>query len=111
MTEAVEGVIRGEVARASRDATVDGISVREGGGSGWSAAPQSRPTPICSPSWTRSSTGCSQAATPSSPCFSATTRPERRLVEERIRLRHPGLDVLDVHDGGQPHYPLLLAAE
>ncbi|HEX3806924.1 MAG TPA: hypothetical protein VHV52_09120, partial [Gaiellaceae bacterium] len=29
---------------------------------------------------------------------------------ERIRAEHPELE-LDVHEGGQPHYPLLLAAE
>ena len=29
---------------------------------------------------------------------------------EDIRASHPELE-LDVHDGGQPHYPLLMAAE
>ena len=28
-----------------------------------------------------------------------------------IKERHPDLEVLDVHDGGQPHYPLLLVAQ
>jgi len=32
-----------------------------------------------------------------------------RLIED-VRAEHPELE-LDVHDGGQPHYPLLLAAE
>jgi dihydroxyacetone kinase-like predicted kinase len=32
-----------------------------------------------------------------------------RLVEE-LRVSHPDLE-LDVHDGGQPHYALLVAAE
>jgi len=32
-----------------------------------------------------------------------------RLIED-VRAAHPELE-LDVHDGGQPHYPLLLAAE
>jgi dihydroxyacetone kinase-like predicted kinase len=32
-----------------------------------------------------------------------------RLLEE-LRERHPDLE-LEVHDGGQPHYPLLLGAE
>jgi dihydroxyacetone kinase-like predicted kinase len=29
---------------------------------------------------------------------------------DRIRTKHPELE-LDVHEGGQPHYPLLLSAE
>jgi hypothetical protein len=29
---------------------------------------------------------------------------------KRIEQLYPGLE-LDVHDGGQPHYPLLLSAE
>jgi hypothetical protein len=28
-----------------------------------------------------------------------------------IEERHTGLEVLDVHEGGQPHYPLLLVAQ
>ena len=28
-----------------------------------------------------------------------------------IEQRHPDLEVLDVHEGGQPHYPLLLVAQ
>ncbi len=28
-----------------------------------------------------------------------------------IEQRHPGLEALDVHEGGQPHYPLLLVAQ
>ena len=28
-----------------------------------------------------------------------------------IEARHPDLEVLDVHEGGQPHYPLLLVAQ
>jgi dihydroxyacetone kinase-like predicted kinase len=32
-----------------------------------------------------------------------------RLIED-VHASHPDLE-LDVHDGGQPHYPLILAAE
>jgi len=35
--------------------------------------------------------------------------PLNGLVDE-LAAQHPELE-LDVHDGGQPHYPLLLSAE
>ena len=35
--------------------------------------------------------------------------PLNRLLDE-LAERHPELE-LDVHEGGQPHYPLLLSAE
>jgi dihydroxyacetone kinase-like predicted kinase len=36
--------------------------------------------------------------------------PELTGVLNRIEERHPDVE-LDVHPGGQPHYPLLLSAE
>ena len=39
-----------------------------------------------------------------------TTDEEVDALVERISAAHPDLDV-DVQDGGQPHYPLLLSAE
>ena len=36
--------------------------------------------------------------------------PELDGFLRRLRERHPGVE-LDVHHGGQPHYPLLLSAE
>lgn len=33
-----------------------------------------------------------------------------REAIERLRQRHPEVE-MDVHDGGQPYYPVLLAAE
>ena len=36
--------------------------------------------------------------------------PELDEILRRIQERHPGVE-LDVHPGGQPHYPLLLSAE
>jgi len=35
---------------------------------------------------------------------------EADAVVETIRAAHPALEV-EVHDGGQPHYPLLFAVE
>jgi len=39
----------------------------------------------------------------------AHVRTARELVSE-IEARHPGLEI-EIHAGGQPHYPLLLSAE
>jgi dihydroxyacetone kinase-like predicted kinase len=36
--------------------------------------------------------------------------PDLAGLLERIEARYPELE-LDVHEGGQPHYPLLLSAE
>jgi hypothetical protein len=30
---------------------------------------------------------------------------------EGVRSAHPELEEVEVHDGGQPHYPLLVVAE
>ena len=110
MHEALVGIATGEVAIASREATSDGIAVREGeylalldGG-----------------------------AVASGPAFEEVARAlfERLLAEPRdvvtllrgadapplnalvheLRGRYPELE-LDVHEGGQPHYPLLVSAE
>jgi uncharacterized protein len=110
MREAAEQVTTGEVTVASRDASVDGIPVRVG-------------------NYLALLDGKAVAAGPS---FDEVTRSllDRLFAEPRDVLtvltgngapplngvlddlagRHPGLE-LDVHEGGQPHYPLLLSAE
>jgi uncharacterized protein len=110
MNEAAQHVATGEVTVASRDAMVDGIPVRAG-------------------NYLALLGGSAVAAGPS---FAEVTRAvlERLLAEPRdvltvltgegapplngvldeVAAQHPELE-LDVHDGGQPHYPLLLSAE
>jgi dihydroxyacetone kinase-like predicted kinase len=110
MREAAEQVTTGEVTVASRDARVDGILVRVG-------------------NYLALLDGKAVAAGPS---FDEVTRSllDRLFAEPRDVLtvltgkgapplngvlddlvgRHPDLE-LDVHEGGQPHYPLLLSAE
>jgi fatty acid kinase len=110
MNEAAQHVATGEVTVASRDATVDGVSVRAG-------------------NYLALLDGSAVAAGPS---FEEVARTllERLLAEPRdvltvltgdgapplngvldeLAARQPELE-LDVHDGGQPHYPLLLSAE
>jgi DAK2 domain fusion protein YloV len=110
MQEALQGVGTGEVTVASRDSSLDGVVVREG-------------------EYLALLDGDAVAAGPS---FDEVTRLllDRLLAEPRDVLtvltgedapplngvldelaeRHPDLE-LDLHEGGQPHYPLLLSAE
>jgi len=110
MREAAQQVTTGEVTVASRDASVDGIPVRAG-------------------NYLALLDGKAVAAGPG---FDEVTRSllERLLAEphdvltvlkgegapplngflDELARTHPDLE-LDVHEGGQPHYPLLLSAE
>ena len=110
MQEALVGVATGEVTIASRDASSDGVAVREGEYLGL----------------------LDGIAVASGPTFDGVARellgrllseprdlvtllhgegapPLNGLVDE-LTAQHPELE-LDVHEGGQPHYPLLLSAE
>jgi uncharacterized protein len=110
MQKALAGVATGEVTIASRDASSDGVAVREGEYLGL----------------------LDGTAVASGPTFDDVARevlgrllaeprdvvtllhgegapPLNGLVDE-LAAQHPDLE-LDVHDGGQPHYPLLLSAE
>jgi DAK2 domain fusion protein YloV len=110
MRDALAGLATGEVTVASRDASANGVAVREG-------------------EYLALLDG---AAVASGPAFDQVVREllERLLAEPRdvltilcgedapelnglldeLAAEHPELE-LDVHDGGQPHYPLLLSAE
>jgi DAK2 domain fusion protein YloV len=110
MREALEGLATGEVAVASRDASLDGVAVKAGQFLGL----------------------VDERAVAAGPAFAEVARAvaERLLAEPRELLTlltgedvpeldglveelgegHPGL-AIDVQPGGQPHYPLLLSAE
>jgi DAK2 domain fusion protein YloV len=110
MGEALAGLATGEVTVASRDASANGVAVREG-------------------EYLALLDG---AAVASGPAFDEVVRAllARLLAEPRdvltvlcgeeapelngllgeLAAEHPELE-LDVHEGGQPHYPLLLSAE
>jgi dihydroxyacetone kinase-like predicted kinase len=110
MREALESVVTGEVTIASRDAAVDGVGARKGEFLGL----------------------LGERAVAAGPSFDEVARAvaERLLAEprdvltlltgegapplnellDRLGEAHPDLDI-DVHEGGQAHYPLLLSAE
>jgi dihydroxyacetone kinase-like predicted kinase len=110
MRDLLESVKTGEVTKASRDVQMNGLEVRKG-------------------AWLGLADGEAIAGGPDFEEVAAAVA-ERLLAEprglltllkgadeqdlnglvKRIEELHPGLE-LDVHDGGQPHYPLLLSAE
>ena len=110
MREALAGVVTGEIAVASRDASADGVAVREGE---FLALLDGRAV--------AAGAGFDDVARELLELLLAQPRdvltllrgegapPLNGLLDE-LAERHPELE-LDVHDGGQPHYPLLLSAE
>jgi fatty acid kinase len=110
MSEVLDGVVTGEVTLASRDADLNGFSVREGR---WLGLAGGEPVAV--------GEGFDEVAEQVAEKLLAEPRmlmtlltgadaPELDGLVERIRERHPELE-LEVQAGGQPHYPLLLSAE
>jgi uncharacterized protein len=110
MREAVAAVAAGEVTVASRDVELGGLSIRKGEWLGLVAG-----EPVAG------GTDFEEVAAAVAERLLAEPRdlltllagldaPPLEELVERIADAHPDLDV-DVQDGGQPHYPLLLSAE
>jgi fatty acid kinase len=110
MADAAAGVVTGEIAVASRDATAGGVAVQKGeflalldgdavvaGASFDEVARQLLERLLAEPRDVLTLLRGEDAP------------PLNGLLEE-LAERHPELE-LDVHEGGQPHYPLLLSAE
>jgi DAK2 domain fusion protein YloV len=110
MGEALSGLGTGEVAIASRDALLDGIAVREGD---YLALLDG--TAIASGAAFDEAVRAVLERLLAQPRDVLTllrgeeAPPLDGLVEE-LTESHPELEV-DVHEGGQPHYPLLISAE
>jgi dihydroxyacetone kinase-like predicted kinase len=110
MNDVLDGVVTGEVTVASRDAELNGISVRKGSWLGLAdgmavavgddfedVAEQVTESLLAHPRVLLT-------------LLSGADAPDLETLLERIHERHPDLE-LDVQTGGQPHYPLLLSAE
>lgn len=110
MREALEQVGAGEVTVASRDAELDGVAVRAGAWLGLAdgAAVASSPDfdQVASAVVDRLLDGGRDVLT----LLTGENEPELESLLRRIRERHPTVE-LEVHAGGQPHYPLFLSAE
>jgi fatty acid kinase len=110
MAEVLDSVITGEVTLASRDADLNGFSVREGR---WLGLADGEAVAV--------GEGFEEVAEQVAEKLLAEPRMLMTLLTGddapaldglvgRIRERHPELE-LEVQAGGQPHYPLLLSAE
>jgi len=111
MRDELKTAVTGEVTVASRDATLDGIEIHEGAYLGF----------------------VDDVAIASGPQFDAVVHavvdrvlasgqsyltiltgedaPQLDGLLTALEERHPDLEALDVHEGGQPHYPLLVVAQ
>ena len=110
MRDVLDAIATAEVTVASRDATLDGVSIHKGSylglvngtavasGEDLEQVVLSVVEPLLAPErgWLAILTGADAPALDG--------------LLEAIRDGHPQLEV-EVHDGGQPHYPLLLVAE
>ena len=110
MRDLLQSVTTGEVTKASRDVQMNGLEVRKGawlglaGGEAIAGGPDFEEV--------AAAVAERLLAEPRGllTLLKGADEPDLNGLVKRIEELHPGLE-LDVHDGGQPHYPLLLSAE
>ncbi len=110
MEDALEGVATGEVTIASRDVELDGVRVRKGSWLGLAddvaVAAGDDFEQVAEAVVERLLDGRRELLT----MLTGATEPTLDALLARIEERHPRVEI-EVHAGGQPHYPLLLSAE
>jgi dihydroxyacetone kinase-like predicted kinase len=110
MLEALEGVATGEVTIASRDVELDGVAVRKGSYLGLAEGEAVASSPdfdeVACAVVDRLLGNGREVLT----LLTGEDEPELAGILRRLQESHPEVE-LDVQPGGQPHYPLLLAAE
>jgi DAK2 domain fusion protein YloV len=110
MADAQAGLSTGEVTRASRDVSLDGVNVRKGA---WLGLADGHAV-ICDDDFdTVVDAVVARLLENGGELLTVLTgdeAPDGDALADRIAARHPGIEV-EVHEGGQPHYPLLLSAE
>ena len=110
MREALDAVATGEVTIASRDAVLNGLAVRKGNyfglAGGDPVAEGESFDEVARAVVERLLTEPREVLT----LLRGAEAPELDTLVADLAERHPELEV-DVQDGGQPHYPLLISAE
>ncbi|MCP9485098.1 MAG: DAK2 domain-containing protein [Gaiellaceae bacterium MAG52_C11] len=110
MAEALAQVATGEVTIASRDVELDGVAVRKGSYLGLADGEAVASSPdfdeVAFAVVERLLGNGREVLT----ILTGADEPELARILDRLEQSHPQVE-LDVQPGGQPHYPLLLAAE
>jgi uncharacterized protein len=110
MLEALDTVATGEVTLASRDVELDGVDVRKGAwlglADGAAVASSGDFEEVACAVAERLLGDGREVLT----LLTGADEPDLDGLLQRIQDSHPDIE-LDVHAGGQPHYPLLLSAE
>ena len=108
MTAAAAAVATGEVTRASRDVDLNGLAIRRGD---WLGLADGEPVAGGNDFGDVAFEVVEHlVAEPRAVLTLLAEPPPLHGLVERLESAHPGLDV-EVHEGGQPHYSLLLGAE
>jgi hypothetical protein len=110
MREAIASVATGEVTIASRDAVLDGLAIRKGNYFGLAGG-----DPVAEGKSFEEVARAVVERLLAEPrevltLLRGADAPELGPLVAELAERHPELEV-DVQDGGQPHYPLLVSAE
>jgi DAK2 domain fusion protein YloV len=110
MAQALEGLATGEITIASRDVTLDGIEVRKGAwlglANGAAVASGQSFDSVAGAVAERLLDGGREILT----LLTGADEPQLQTLVSEIGVRHPDVEI-EIHAGGQPHYPLLLSAE
>jgi DAK2 domain fusion protein YloV len=111
MRDTLAAVATGAVTVASRDVQLDGVAVRSGAWLGLAdgeavAGGDSFDEVACAVVERLLAAGRREVLT----LLTGEDQPQLDGLLERIEGAHPGVE-LEVHEGGQPHYPLLVSAE
>ncbi len=110
MREALAAVAAGEVTRASRDVRLSGVEIRSGD---WLGLANGEPVAGGEDFTDVAAAVVDKLLDDRHSLLTLLTGAEPEPLDDLlagIAASHPGVEV-EVHDGGQPHYPLLLGAE
>jgi DAK2 domain fusion protein YloV len=110
MREAAQAVATGEVTTASRDAELDGLTVREGDYLGLLDGRAVAADPSFAEVARSVAEGLLAEPRDVLTLLAGDGAPALNGLVDELGARHPELEI-EFHDGGQPHYQLLLAAE